>query len=92
MRTALRGSALEMALAKSILISRQRNEKIGVAGRQRPDRMDMIGQHHHGVDRKPAAHLREPRRLVQRVDIVRQKASSPVQQIDQHPPSTKARR
>jgi hypothetical protein len=72
---------------KSILISRQRNERFSVAGRQRPNRVDMIGQHHHGVDRKRVARLRQPRRLAQRADIVRQKAASPVQQIDGEEPA-----
>ena len=61
--------------------------KIGVAGRQRPNRVDMIGQHHHGVDRKGVARPRKPRRLAQHVDIVRQKAS-PVQQIDGEEPAS----
>ncbi len=62
--------------------------KIGIAGRQRPNRVDMIGQHHHGVDRKRVARLREPRRRAQRADIVRQKAASPVQQIDGEEPAS----
>jgi hypothetical protein len=62
--------------------------KIGVDGRQRPNRMDMIGQHHHSVDRKRAARLRKPRRRAQRVDMVRQKAASLVQQIDSEEPAS----
>jgi hypothetical protein len=53
--------------------------------------VDTIGQHHHGVDRKRVARLREPRRLAQRADIVRQKAPSPVQQIDGEGPASAGR-
>src|SRR5215470_1927076 len=48
----------------------------------------MIGQHHHGVDRKRMARLREPRRRTQRIDTVRQKAAPPVQQIDGEEPAS----
>ena len=51
--------------------------KIGVAGRQRPNRMDMIGRHHHSVDHKRMARLRERRRLAQRVDMSERGAAGP---------------
>jgi hypothetical protein len=57
--------------------------------------VDVIGQHHHGVDGKRVARLRELCRLAQRVDMVRQKAAAPVHRLtvkNQHPPGMKARR
>jgi len=54
--------------------------------------MDMIGQYYYGVDCKWVARLREPCRLAQRVDMVRQQAASPVRQINQNLPGTRARR
>jgi hypothetical protein len=62
--------------------------KIGVAGRQCPNCVDVIRQDHHGVDRKRMARLRDARRVAQRVDMVRQKAALPVQQVDGEEPAS----
>src|ERR1700738_4155637 len=62
--------------------------EIGVAGRQCPNRVDMIGQHHHGVNRERVARLREPRRLAQHLDMVCQQAPTPVEQIYSEEPAS----
>jgi hypothetical protein len=62
--------------------------EIGVARRQRPNRVDMFGQYHHRVDRKRVAHLDDAHCLAQGADILRQKAASPVQEIDGEEPAS----
>jgi len=87
---------LGIARAKADFDQPPPQREIRIAGRQRPNCMKMIGQHHHGVDHKRVARLRDTRRLAQHVDIFRQKRrsrrSNRVTVKNQHPPGTKARR
>lgn len=62
--------------------------EIGVAQRLRPNRVDVFGQYHHRVDRKRVACLDDAHRLAQGADILRQKAASPVQEIDGEEPAS----
>ena len=61
--------------------------EIGVVGWKRPYCMDVIGQHHNGVDHEGVAALRQPRRVSQGVDVIREQPASPVQQVDSKEPT-----
>lgn len=57
--------------------------EIVVAGRQRPNAVEMIGKHHPGIDDERAALTYCPHRLPQPVDVSRQQiVASPLHQID----------
>jgi hypothetical protein len=71
------------------------HRKIGVTGRQRPNRVDVIRQHHHGVDEKRGGVWVS--RVASRNTSIwsvrkRRRRSNRLTVKNQHPPGTKARR
>ena len=56
--------------------------KVGIAVRLCPDRVKVIGQDNHRVDRKWMVLPRLPKCCTQSVDVLRQQSQPPVRQID----------
>ena len=62
--------------------------EIMIARRQLPDRMQMIGQHNNGVDRKGMVFAGHGDRLAQACDMVDEQGFPSLQQVDRKEPAS----
>ena len=73
---------------KPVLDPSPPNGEVGVARRQCPDRMDVIGQDDDGIDRKRIAFARLAHGYTEIIDMLDEQGAPALQQIDREEPAS----